>query len=107
MIPSERQLSMEPVSPGMHRYLERYVTERGIPMPHYDTGSKIVEEAYELQEAVQHKDRAKVMEEAFDVFVTALVAVHQFGGTLEEAAEIKINKDRGRGEKKGTENVVY
>lgn len=84
-------------NPPLHTYLTRYVTTRGIDMPHYNTGSKIIEEAYELQEAVQLKDKTKVMEEAFDVFITALVAAHQFGFSLEEAAEVKINKDRGRG----------
>lgn len=83
----------------LHDYLTRYIETREIKMPVYHNGSKIIEEAYELQEAVLNKDRERVMEESFDVFITALVAAHQFGFTLEEAAELKIEKDKGRGEK--------
>ena len=82
---------------GMDGYLRLYCQTREMDVPFYKEGSKITEEAAELREAVLSGIKERVMEEAFDVFVTALVACRQFGTTLEEAARLKIAKDKGRG----------
>jgi phosphoribosyl-ATP pyrophosphohydrolase len=85
---------------NLDAYLTRYILARGIEPPVYDTGSKIIEEALELQQAVRTRDFEAVKMEAADVAITALVAARQFGTTLEEALEAKIAEDTGRGPKK-------
>lgn len=86
--------------------LVEYVEARGIPMPFYNSGSKITEEAEELRAALQAflaepsaANLAHLQEEVADVALTAAVAARQAGFTVEAALEAKIEKDRGRGPK--------
>lgn len=97
--PSDGSLPEANAASPIDRALVEYVTNRGIPMPFYTNGSKIIEEATELRDAVVSGDPGHVKEEVADVVITAAVAARQFGFTVEEALAFKIAKDAGRGPK--------
>lgn len=103
--PSASPTSDDPQTKSwMGRKLIEYVEARGISMPFYRRGSKILEEAEELVEALGEflekpnslKRRRHLMEEVADVAFTAAVAARQGSFSVEEAIEWKIAKDRGR-----------
>lgn len=106
----ETEVATEPAGNSTDSYIDEqlllYVASRGIPMPFYNKGSKIIEEAQELQDAlVEHLANpteatlAHVLEEIGDVVITAAVAARQVGVTVEDALAAKIAKDAGRGPK--------
>lgn len=89
--------------------LEEYVNTRGIPMPFYTSGKKIIEEAGEARDALQDwladptdANLAHLMEEVADLTIVAAVAARQAGFTVEQALDAKIKKDSGRGPKIGS-----
>ena len=89
-------MSTPTAAPSIRDLMLAYFAARGRPVPTPETGSKVLEEANELVEALAGTDHEHTLHELGDVVIAAAAVAEALGTTIEECIRLKTILDTGR-----------